>query len=819
MHHLMEVLWFISYCACLLCLMGRTCAVSHSISQSQSISDGESLVSQGGTFELGFFSPGSSTHRYLGIWYKNISVRTVVWVANRKIPIKDLGGELTINSTGSIVVSSRTSGVIWSTNSFKVVKAPALRLLDSGNLVVSDEKGSNSDVYLWQSFDYPSDTLLPGMKLGWDLRTGLDRRLSSWRNSDDPSPGELSTGIELHEYPQAVIRKGSRIYFRGGPWTGERFSGAPELRVNPVFDYNFISNKDEVYYTYQLKNKAVISRLVLNDTSSSRQRYVWVEADQAWKLYASVPRDYCDTYRLCGANGVCAISDSPVCQCLEGFKPKSPEKWNSVDWSGGCTLSKPLSCQSKDVFVRFSQLKLPDTANSWVNGTMDIKDCREACLKNCSCMAYSNSNFRGQGIGCVLWFHDLIDIRQVPNGGQYLYIRIEASKQAGRRVVNGILISLIIGAVVFGLVLFCYYLYGRKTKVRGIVRGQDNSTSEGPKEDTELLFFDLATIVNATDNFSFNNKLGEGGFGPVYKGTLVDGREIAVKRLSKSSGQGLNEFKNEVKLIAKLQHRNLVKLVGSCIDGEEKMLIYEYMANGSLDSFVFDQTRREQLGWSKFFQIIGGIARGLLYLHQDSRLRIIHRDLKASNVLLDVELNPKISDFGLARTFQGDQCGDNTERVVGTFGYMAPEYALYGLFSVKSDVFSFGLLLLEIVSGKKNRCFHHHHHGLIGYAWRMWTEGTPLELVDSSLEYETSSMSEILRCIHVSLLCVQQSPDDRPNMSALVLMLNGESTLPQPKEPGFLRDMIPTEITCIRSSEYDDSCTANEITFSSFGAR
>ncbi|XP_055809389.1 G-type lectin S-receptor-like serine/threonine-protein kinase At4g27290 isoform X2 [Solanum dulcamara] len=779
----MDALWLIPYYACLLCSMGRTSAVSHTIRQSQSLSDGESLVSEGGTFELGFFSPGSSTERYLGIWYKNISVRTVVWVANRKTPIKDLTGELMINSTGSIVVSSKTDGDIWSTNSFK-------------------------------SFDYPCDTLLPGMKLGWDLRSGLNRRLSAWRNSDDPSPGELNTGIELHDYPQAVIRKGSRKYFRSGPWTGEQFSGAPELRVNPVFDYSFISNKDEVYYTYQLKKKSVISRLVLNDTSSSQQRYVWVQADQAWRLYSSVPRDYCDTYGLCGANGVCVISDSPVCQCLEGFKPKSPERWKSMDWSLGCILSKPLNCQSKDVFVKFSHLKLPDTANSQVNGTMNIKDCREACLKNCSCMAYSNSNIRGQEFGCVLWFGDLIDIRQIPNGGQDLYIRIEASGQAKRRVVKAVLISITTVAVLSGLVFFCYYLSRRKKKDKGI--GGEEYTSVGPKVDLELPFFDLATVARATDNFSVNNKLGEGGFGPVYKGTLEDGQEIAVKRLSKSSGQGVNEFKNEVNLIAKLQHRNLVKLVGSCIDDEEKMLIYEYMANGSLDSFVFDQTRREQLGWSKFFQIIDGIARGLLYLHQDSRLRIIHRDLKTSNVLLDDELNPKISDFGLARTFQGNQCGDNTKRVVGTYGYMAPEYALYGLFSVKSDVFSFGVLLLEIIRGQKNVCFHHphQHQNLIGYAWRLWIEGRPLELADFSCE-DSSSMSEILRCIHVSMLCVQQNPEDRPNMSAVILMLNGESSLPQSKQPGFLIDLIPTEFTSTRP----DSCTANGITFSSFGAR
>ncbi|XP_075654646.1 G-type lectin S-receptor-like serine/threonine-protein kinase SD1-1 [Castanea sativa] len=245
----------------------------------------------------------------------------------------------------------------------------------------------------------------------------------------------------------------------------------------------------------------------------------------------------------------------------------------------------------------------------------------------------------------------------------------------------------------------------------------DYQNNEGHNEDLELPFFDLSTIVCATENFAINKEIGEGGFKSVYMGILEDEREIAAKRLSRSFGQGLNEFKNEVRLISKIQHRNLVKLLGCCIQQEEKLLVYEYMPNKGLDSFIFHQTKGKLLDWSKRFHIICGIAWGLQYLHQNSRLRIIHRDLKASNVLLDSEMSPKISDFGMPRTFGGDQSDENTKRVIGTYDYMAPKYAFDGLFSTQSDVFSFGTLLLEIISGKKSKGFYHPNkkHNLIGH--------------------------------------------------------------------------------------------------------
>ncbi|RWW00018.1 hypothetical protein GW17_00037045 [Ensete ventricosum] len=301
----------------------------------------------------------------------------------------------------------------------------------------------------------------------------------------------------------------------------------------------------------------------------------------------------------------------------------------------------------------------------------------------------------------------------------------------------------------------------------------------------ESLLFDLSTLRFATANFSEEKKLGEGGFGAVYKGQLPDGREIAVKKLL-NTGRGLGELQNELLLVAKLQHRNLVRLLGVCLE-EEKMIVYEYVPNRSLDKVLFDPKGSELLGWGTRYRIIRGIARGLLYLHEESQLKIIHRDLKASNILLDAGMNPKISDFGIAKLFDADQTQDITKRVVGTFGYMAPEYVKHGKFSVKSDVFSFGILVLEILTGRKNSKSYNSEYSesLLSYTWEKWRGGSALEMVDPALDGHYQGC-DLLRCMQIGLLCVQEHPYDRPTMSTVITMLSsGIAFLQAPGRPAF----------------------------------
>ncbi|GMJ14617.1 cysteine-rich RLK (RECEPTOR-like protein kinase) 14 [Hibiscus trionum] len=379
-------------------------------------------------------------------------------------------------------------------------------------------------------------------------------------------------------------------------------------------------------------------------------------------------------------------------------------------------------------------------------------------------------------------------------------------RKEGGGISSRTLVIIVVPSVIFIAVLV---ILGVVLLPKRIKKKKQNDQNN--KIHLESLQIDFNAVRIATENFSDANMLGRGGFGPVYKGKLEDGRDVAIKRLSENSGQGIREFKNEVMLLAKLQHRNLVKLLGFSLEQKERVLIYEFLPNSSLDNFIFDPVKRLLLNWDKRYKIIEGITKGLVYLHEDSQYRIIHRDLKAANILLDEEMNPKISDFGMAKLFGVDQTRADTSKIAGTFGYMAPEYAMHGQYSVKSDVYSFGVLVLEIISGQKINSFSNElGDSLLTHAWRSWNEGTALEFVDPVMR--DGSRSEIMRCIHLGLLCVQENIADRPTMASVILMLSSYSmSLPVPSRPAFCMNSTMETATMSYSSSLSDQSKTKAI--------
>ncbi|XP_038981776.1 receptor-like serine/threonine-protein kinase SD1-8 isoform X2 [Phoenix dactylifera] len=758
------------------------------LTPTQHLPDDQILISVGERFALGFFSPVNSNNRYVGIWYK-VSPRTIVWVANRQHPISERNGSLSITANGTLIITDQNSKPIWSSGSSDLA-SPIAQLLDNGNFIVKEAKGDGNIVpgsLAWQSFDYPTDTLLLGMKLGWNLTSGLNRNLTSWASPSDPAPGLYTMFLDLHGDPQIILLEGSKQLCRAGPWNGQSLSGIPDMMRFKVITVDFVIKNDEVFATYNTTSTSIITRLTMNYTGQV-QHFAWLDDSQMWSIYMSKPRDLCDYVSQCGAYGVCNPDDSPICSCLPGFKPRLPRNWDLREGKDGCARMTELDCRNgTDGFATIEKAKLPDTSRSTVDRSMRLDECRATCLRNCSCTAYASANINGTG--CIIWTTELNDIRVFTFGGQDLYVRLAVadlglgSDHSHSRTITGIVVGSVVGILLLAVVGICVRMKRRRRTAAtlGAIPFASHCNNEYKDDkDWELPLFDLGTIIAATDNFSIENKLGKGGFGPVYKGKLGEEQEIAVKRLSKTSTQGANEFMNEVILIAKLQHRNLVRLLGCCTQGEERILVYEYMPNKSLDAFIFDKDKGVLLDWQTRYNIIEGIAQ----------------------------------DFGLARIFREDETTLNTRRVVGTYGYMSPEYAMDGVFSVKSDVFSFGVLVLEIISGKKNRgvSISEHQGNLLAHAWSLWMHGNGLELVDKSIS-NSISMVEALNCIKLGLLCVQECPKDRPTMSSVVLMLgNKNASLPDPKQPGFFPTRAPSKNESSKSKTNSASINGLSVT-------
>ncbi|KAK7287348.1 hypothetical protein RIF29_00620 [Crotalaria pallida] len=802
--------------------VGSTSAID-AITSARSIRDHETISSNNTDLKLGFFSPENSTNRYLGIWY--LSQSYIIWIANRDNPLTDSSGVGKIHNDGNLVVLNGQNLILWSSNvsANSTTNSTVAQLQDSGNLVLRDIATGKT---LWDSFSHPADAAVPTMRVATNPNTGKKIEYVSRKTPSDPSSGYFTVSLERLGAPEVFFwYNKTRPYYRTGPWNGRFFLGTPRLSTEYLYGWRFDHDDDgTVYVTYSVADPTAYGILSITTTGTLKLvRFI----NKVEYLNLEVDQNECDFYGACGPFGSCDNSTLPICTCFEGFEPKNTEEWNRKNWTGGCVRNVPLQCgsmkngsevQQDDGFLVYHNMKVPDFLER-SNGDQD--KCRADCLANCSCVAYAYDSY----IGCMYWSKDLIDLQHFPYGGADLFIRAPYSLLGAGKKGRGkiALIVAVTGAIGIITLVVCAYLVWRKWSAKRTDTGSQlqnlNIGDQKKVKLEELPLFEFEKLAAATNNFHLSNMLGKGGFGPVYKGKLESGQEIAVKRLSKASTQGLEEFMNEVLVISKLQHRNLVRLLGCCIEGEEQMLIYELMPNKSLDAFIFDPLQRKDLDWKMRFNIIEGIARGILYLHRDSRLRIIHRDLKASNILLDDEMNPKISDFGLARIFKGGEDSEvNTRRVVGTYGYMPPEYAMEGFFSEKSDVYSFGVLLLEIVSGRRNTSFYNNEESLslVGFAWKLWNEDSILSVIDPEI-YDPCSENSILRCIQIGLLCVQELPKERPAISTVVLMLISEITqLPSPNKVAFVhKQNLPSST----SSQKSQPISNNNVTLTEIQGR
>ncbi|XP_047334216.1 G-type lectin S-receptor-like serine/threonine-protein kinase At2g19130 [Impatiens glandulifera] len=770
---------------------------NHTLSVNQTLSGDQTIVSAGGIFALGFFRPGKDSNKnYIGIWYNNLPItQTVVWVANKDNPISDRYSSQLRILNGNLVLLNESQTSIWSTNISSSSSSPVEAILgDDGNFALKDM--SNSTV--WQSFDYPVHTWLPGSKLSYNKLTKTHQILTSWKNSEDPSDGLFS--LELDEKNSQYLSRWNRSkqYWTSGPWDGKIFSLVPEMRADFLFNFSYVNNVNESYFTFKMYDPKGISRFFM-DVAGQIRVVSWVQG-VGWNLFWNQPRTQCEVYALCGGNGACNEITPPFCNCLDGFHPKSQDDWDLNDFSGGCVRKFDLQCgninnKRKDGFKLFTNMRLPENPRSLSNET-DIGTCASSCLNDCSCTAYALDNNV-----CSVWNTELLNLQTLAqnNGnGRSIYIRLSAQEFSSGKRSFGTIIGAVVGSVA-AVILVSVIVWCKKKRSVGM------SKVEG-----SLISFVYRDLQNATKNFS--EKLGGGGFGSVFKGTLPDSTLIAVKKLD-SISQGEKQFRTEVSTIGTVQHVNLVRLRGFCSEGKEKLLVYEYMPNGSLDSILFHpKDSKSGLDWKTRYQVAIGMARGLSYLHEKCRDCIVHCDIKPENILLDSGFCPKVADFGLAKLI-----GRDFSRVLttlrGTRGYLAPEWISGVAITAKADVYSYGMMLFELISGRRNS--DPSEDGKVKF-FPTWAAnlaiegGDILSLLDPRLDRESAEAEEVMRICRVACWCIQDEEGHRPTMGQVVQILEGVLDVEPCPVPRALQVIVENEENIVFFTESSSSSSSNK---------
>nr|BAK02993.1 predicted protein [Hordeum vulgare subsp. vulgare] len=804
-------------------------AASDNLTAGQSLAVGSKLVSRNGKFALGFFQPAASiisksqnttsSSWYLGIWFNKIPVFTTVWVANRDQPITGPNLNLTqlkISSDGNLVILNNDS-VVWSTqivnnrtqtSSINTTTGAAV-LLNSGNLALTvTYSPSSSDLPLWQSFDYPTDIFLPGSKFGRNKVTGLIRQSISKKSLIDPGFGSCS--IELEETTGIVLKRRNPlvVYWH---WASSKTSSLnliPILksfldldpRTKGLINPAYVDNNQEEYYTYTSPDESSPTFVSL-DISGLIKLNVWSQANQSWQIIYTQPADPCTPAATCGPFTVCNGIAQPFCDCMMNFSQKSPLDWEFNDRTGGCIRNTPLHCNtssnnknitsSTGMFHPIAQVALPYNPQS-IDIATTQSECEEACLSSCSCTAYSYNSSR-----CSVWHGELLSVNLndgIDNASEdVLYLRLAAkdlppSLRKSKRKPNVLVVT---AASIFGfgllMLMVLLLIWRNKFKWCGSPLYDNHGSAGG------IIAFRYTELVHATKNFS--EKLGGGGFGSVYKGVLSDLKTtIAVKKLD-GAQQGEKQFRAEVSSIGLIQHINLVKLIGFCCEGEYRLLVYEHMFNGSLDGHLFKKSNNADaavINWNCRYQITLGVARGLSYLHQSCHECIIHCDVKPENILVDTSFVPKVADFGLA-AFVGRDFSRILTTFRGTAGYLAPEWLTGVAITPKVDVYAFGIVLMEILSGRRNSPETYNTSSSDSYhveyfpvqAISKLHGGDVKSLVDPRLHGDFN-LEEAERVCKVAGWCIQDNEFDRPTMGEVVRVLEGLQEIDVPPMPRLL---------------------------------
>ncbi|KQK12834.1 G-type lectin S-receptor-like serine/threonine-protein kinase At2g19130 [Brachypodium distachyon] len=775
-------------------------AATDTILAGQALDINDKLVSKNGRYALGFFkgrgkSSESTTNWYLGIWFNTVRKFTSAWVANRDKPIKNTTSlEFTLSIDGNLVIlNPSTKSIIWSTTAKNRRNSTIAMLSNSGNLILTDY--SNSSEVLWQSFDHPTDTFFPGAKLGLDKVTGLNRRIVSWKNLVNPASGAYHFELDPSGINQLLLLSLnlSVPYWSSGVWNGKYFASIPEMTSDhPIFSSTFVDNDQEKYFTYNLVHENMVTRHVI-DVSGQTKTFIWLEDSQDWTMIYAQPKAQCDVYAICGAFTTCTDNVVPHCNCMEGFTITSPEDWELEDRSGGCSRITQLDCTSNkstthttDKFYSVPCVRSPQD-NPKVEAARSAGECAQVCLNNCSCTAYSFGYS-----GCSIWYNELLNVRQLQcsdtanSSEETIFLRLSAKDvQSLKNNRRGTVVGAVTGAGIFVLCLLALILslmiWRNKRKSSGHISNVFQGCSG-------IIAFRYNDLQGATKKFT--DKLGEGSFGSVFKGFINDSIAIAVKRLD-GAYQGEKEFRAEVNSIGVIQHINLVNLVGFCCDGSKRLLVYEYMPNHSLDVHLF-RGNSMVLNWTARYRIALGVARGLAYLHESCRDCIIHCDIKPENILLDASFLPKIADFGMAKLL-----GRDFSRVLttmrGTAGYLAPEWISGVAITPKVDVYSYGMVLLEIISGRRNTCTTCSSNDNLDvyfpvHAAHKLLEGDMESLLDHMLHGDVNLDEAELVC-KVACWCIQDDEFDRPTMGEVVQILEKLVEIRMPPIPRLLQAM------------------------------